>query len=81
MAARLRENLPISVAIDGVGKEKTAEEQHFGREKNPHSELRRVALLLDVVKLLGDETDRGFAHHFAFKSHLATPACASTPSS
>ena len=39
-------------AVDRVGREQAAEEQHLGDEEHPHAERRRLALLLEVVELV-----------------------------
>ena len=39
-------------AVDGVGREQAAEEQHFGDQEHPHAERRRLVLLLEVVELV-----------------------------
>ena len=39
-------------AVDRVGDEQAAEEQHFGDQKHPHAEGRRVLLLLEVVEVM-----------------------------
>src|SRR5262249_36140098 len=61
MAAGCREDSGIEIAIDCVTQEKPAEEQDLGGEEDPHAKLVRFVLLLEVVKLLGDQAGR-FAH-------------------
>ena len=39
-------------AIDDVGHEQAAEEQHFGDQEHPHPERGRLALLLEVVEVV-----------------------------
>src|ERR1700683_5564112 len=41
-------------AIDRVGGEHPAEEQDFRHQKHPHAQTSGIALLLDVLKLVGE---------------------------
>jgi hypothetical protein len=45
----------IKKTKNGVGEKESTEEQNLGGEKNPHPELGRAVLLLEIVKLFGDE--------------------------
>src|ERR1700758_986374 len=49
--AGLGEHLRVSRTVYGVGHEQTAEEDHFGGEKNPHAERRGFTLLLERLVL------------------------------
>src|SRR5436309_8486008 len=53
-AARFDKHVSVCKSIDRVAEKESAEKQHLGRKENPHSELCRIALLLDVVELLTD---------------------------
>ena len=53
----------IEIAIDRVAEEESAEEEHLGREEDPHPELRGLALLAEIVELLGKKIGGGgFGH-------------------
>ena len=42
----------IPAAVDRVGHEQAAEEQHLGDQEHPHAERRRLLLLLEVVEVM-----------------------------
>src|SRR5690348_11249943 len=65
--AALREASEVKFAVDRVGGEKAAEEQHFGDEKNPHAQLARALLRGQIREVLFENRppcllDRGFRH-------------------
>ena len=60
--ARGREGFRIEIAIDGVAEKKPAEEEHLGREEDPHPELRGFVLLLELIELFSDERPGGSVH-------------------
>jgi hypothetical protein len=61
----------INEAVDRVGKKEPAEEENLGGKENPHPELGRFVLLLDVVKLLGKNMlNSEIGHRSQTPSHL-----------
>jgi hypothetical protein len=61
----------MKIAIGGGAEEKAAEEEHLGGKENPHPELGRFVLLLDVVKLLGKNMlNSEIGHRSQTPSHL-----------
>src|SRR6187401_1147898 len=60
MPRSLGEAIRIREAVDAVAQDQPAEEQHLGREKHPHAELRGLVLLTQV-----DELERRRVRHFA----------------
>ena len=54
VVAALDEGRQMQQAIDDVGGEHAAEKQDFGDQKSPHAEFSGIALLLDVLVLMGE---------------------------
>jgi hypothetical protein len=44
----------VQRSIDGVGGEHATEEQNFRDQEHPHPETSSIALLLDVLELMGE---------------------------
>ena len=54
LAAPLGEPPRVEVAVDGVERQHPTEEHDLGGEEDPHAEGRGLALLVDVVELMGE---------------------------
>src|SRR5947207_15924420 len=61
MLAGFGESVRISVPIDDVGREQTAEEQDFGGQKCPETKPGRFVLLFQRVELMRENCAR-FSH-------------------
>src|SRR5204863_5497860 len=59
------EGVGIPAPVDGVRGEQAAEEEHFGDQKHPHAERRRLALLREAVELMGERRMMGYISQIA----------------